>query len=151
MAGKTLRGIKGLNKMLNDLPKEVQARIRDESVAIAGDVATEARGRASSGGVARVARYVAPTIRATRDRVPVVRMGGSASLPSRDGRPRTGSRQTVSAVMWGAEFGSVEHRQFMPWGGSSDSAGYFLWPSIRLDEAVERWADAVEDAMRAAY
>jgi hypothetical protein len=148
MAGKVLKGVAGLNKMLNDLPKEVQARIRDESVAIAADVATEARGRALSGGVAKVAKYVAPTIRATRDRAPVVRMGGSGKLPPRNGVFRSA---TVGDVMWGAEFGSARHKQFMPWGGNSDSAGYFLWPSIRLDEAVERWADAVEDAMKAAY
>ena len=113
-------------------------------------MATEARGRAVSAGVARVARYVAPTIRATRDRVPVVRMGGSRALPPRDGRARTGSHQTVGDVMWGAEFGSVRHTQFSPWGGNGDSAGYFLWPSVRMDEIVEQWAGAVEDACRSA-
>ncbi len=148
--GKPIRGIAGLNKTLNRLPKEMQARRRDASVGIADDVAQEARGRAQSGGVAKVAKYVAPTIRAVRDRTPVVRMGGSTKLPPRNGVPRVSDGQTVGDVMWGAEFGSGESRQFMPWGGTSDSAGYFLWPAIRMDEIVEQYAEAVEDACRVA-
>jgi hypothetical protein len=151
MAGKVLKGVPGLSKMLKDLPKEVQKRIRDASQAIAGDVASEARGRASGPGVARVAKYVAPTIKAPRDRVPVVQMGGSTPLPPRNGVPRVGSSQTVADVMWGAEFGSNRHTQFQPWGGTSDSAGYFLWPSIRVDEALEKWGKAVDEAMKAAH
>jgi hypothetical protein len=150
MATKPLRGIEGLNRMMRDLPKEVQARIKDASIAIASDVANEARGRALSGAGGRVSRYVAPTIRGGQAREPIIRMGGRTSLPSRDGRPRTGSRQTVGDIMWGAEFGSAQHKQFQPWGGNGTSAGYFLWPSIRMDDILERWAEATEDAMRTA-
>lgn len=152
MATKTLHGVEGLNRMMRNLPKEVQARIKEESVLIAGDVAEEARGRALSGrgGVAKVAKYVAPTIRGGTSREPIVRMGGRGMLPARNGVPRSGDQQTVSAVMWGAEYGSAQHTQFSPWGGNSESAGYFLWPSIRMDEILGRWADAVDDAMKAA-
>jgi hypothetical protein len=153
MAGKVLKGVPGLNRMLNDLPKEVQKRIRDESQEIALDAAREARARASAaiGGVVAVARYVAPNITAPRDRVPVIKMDGSKPLPPRNGVPRTGPGQTVGDVMWASEYGSNQSKQFSPWGGTGDSAGYFLWPSIRMDEMVERWGDAVEDAMKAAH
>lgn len=159
---KVIRGIRGLNRTLNALPKVAQARIRDASVRIAADVAVDAQSRARSGtgGVAKVAKYVAPTIRATRDRVPVVRMGGTTSLPPRNGRDRGGARsdgvagprnplnQTVGAVMWGAEFGSGKSHQFSPWGGNGESAGYFLWPAIRMDDIEERYAEALVDACR---
>lgn len=152
MATKVIRGVKGLNRTLSALPKVAQVRLRDASAAIATDVAASAQQRARSGtdGVAQVAKYVAPTIKATRDRVPVVRMGGSQRLPPRDGRPRTGPNQTVGAVMWGAEYGSSKSHQFSPWGGNGDSAGYFLWPSVRMDDIEEQYAEALEDACRSA-
>jgi hypothetical protein len=140
---RTVHGVKGLTRELNklrDLPKEATDQLRDESVAIAARVAAEARGRAMSGAGGRVSRYVAPTIRATRDRVPVISMGGSARLPPSSGSTRSG---IVGDVMWGAEFGSAQHRQFQPWGGSGGSAGYFLWPSVRMDEIIEEWGDAL--------
>ena len=31
----------------------------------------------------------------------------------------------------GAEFGSIQYKQFKMWRGNSDDAGYFLWPAIR--------------------
>ena len=160
----TYRGVAGLNKALRKLPKEASARLRDASVAIADGVAIEARSRANSGlgGVAKVARFVAPTIKASRDRVPVVRMGGDRLLPPRNGRERAGARsdgvagprnplnQTVGAVMWGAEFGSDRSDQFSPWGGNDTSAGYFLWPSIRGDEIAEEYGKAFDRAMEGA-
>lgn len=148
MATKVIRGIAGLNRTLNSLPKVAQARIRDASVRIAGDIATEAQGRARSGtdGVAKVAKYVAPTIRATRDRVPVVRMGSAKKLPPRNGRARVGDQQSVSAIMFGAEYGSAKSKQFSPWGGNDESAGYFLWPSIRMDRIEEQYAAALVEA-----
>lgn len=151
VATKVIRGIAGLNRTLNSLPKVAQARIRDASVGIAADVAQEAQQRARSGsdGVVKVARYVAPTIRATRDRVPVVRMGGTKKLPTSGNgwtHSRTGPGQTVGDVMWGAEFGSDRSPQFSPWGGNDTSAGFVLWPSIRMDAIEERYAEALVNA-----
>jgi hypothetical protein len=109
---RTVHGVKGLTRELNklrDLPKEATDQLRDESVAIAADVATEARGRALSGGVAKVAKYVAPTIRATRDRAPVVRMGGSGKLPPRNGvfRSATGCRSSAWAARRGCHLAAA--------------------------------------------
>lgn len=149
---RTIRNTAQLNaelRRLRRVPEEASVKLRDEAGAIAEQVAQEARERAGSpvGGVAEVAKYVVPTIRVGRDRVPVVRMGGSAPLPPRNGVPRKGSNQTVGAVMWGAEFGSSRSPQFSPWGGNGESAGYFLWPSIRMDEIVEQYAEALDRAL----
>jgi hypothetical protein len=138
--GKTLRvnNVAALNKMLRRLPKEASAELRDASVDIAEQVAQRAAGRARM--VGGVAKYVAPTIRPRRDRVPKIAMGGTARLPG-----RTGKNQTVGDVMWGAEFGSDRFRQFSPWRGNKDGAGYFLWPTVR-DEG-DFISDTYEDAL----
>lgn len=49
----------------------------------------------------------------------------------------------------GAEFGSLAYKQFKPWRGSDEDAGYFLYPSIRAkrDEVAEMILDAVADEL----
>jgi hypothetical protein len=143
----TFNNVAGLRRALNSLPKVAQAEIRGASLAIAQDIAPKAAARARQ--VGGVAKYVAPTIKARRDRVPKIVMGGTKRLPARDGRPRRGPNQTVGNVVWGAEFGSDRFPQFRPWRGNDDGAGYFLWPTVRddSDEIMERYDDAVMAAV----
>lgn len=141
--------VAGLNRTLRGLPKSASVNLRDASQAIAEKVASDAAGAARAQG--GVAALVAPTIRSGRDRVPVVKMGSSARLPS-DSRSRSGSRQTVGDVIWGAEFGGgarLTTRQFKPWRGNGDGAGYFLWPTVRGDrEFIETaYGDAILEAV----
>lgn len=145
----TFYNVAGLNKTLRKLPKTASAELRDASQAIADKVAGDARGAATAQG--GVARLVAPTIRAGRDRVPLVRMGSSARLPA-DGRSRKGDRQTIGDVIWGAEFGGGARKttqQFKPWRGNDTGAGYFLWPTVRGDrDFIEQaYGDAILDAI----
>lgn len=148
----TYRNVAGLNKALRTIPKLAMARIRDASEDIAGVIAQEAASRARSlGGVAAL---VAPTIRSGRDRVPVVRMGSSQKLPDSGAgweRDRSGDHQTISDVMWGAEFGAIHHPQFSPWRGNDEGAGYFLWPTVRANnEHIQtRYSEALDDALQA--
>lgn len=144
--------IEGLNAALRMLPKEASAKLRDASVDIAADIASEASGRARSQGGA--ASLVAPSIRATRDRVPVVKMGGSTRLPASGNgwaRSRGGARQTIGDVIWGAEFGGGARPttlQFQPHRGRT---GYFLWPTVRDNnrDIHERYSDALLKALEA--
>lgn len=146
----TFNHVAGLQRAIRTLPKEAKARLRRGSLAIAKDVAPKAADRARR--VGGVAAYVAPTIKARSDTVPKIVQGGTAMLPSRDGRPRQGDSQTVGAVMWGAEFGSDRFRQFSPWRGSGTGAGYFLFPEVRAqsDAIMERWDEAFMDAVDSA-
>jgi hypothetical protein len=144
----TYHTIEGLNVALRQLPKHLSARMRDASGDIAADIASAAASRARS--VGGVAKLVAPTIKARRDRVPVVQMGGNATLPtSGDGwtRSRSGARQTIGDVIWGAEFGGGGPRtsQFLP----QRDPGYFLWPTIEAqgDAIDERYSEALLDAL----
>jgi hypothetical protein len=142
--------VAGLARALRQLPAEATQQLRRASLDIAGDVAGDARTQATR--VGGVARYVAPTIQGTRDRVPAIRMGSTTQLPSTR-RNRSGSRQTVGDVMWGAEYGGgrrVTTRQFKPYRGSDTGAGYFLWPTIRADhdQIDTRYSRALLDALR---
>lgn len=130
--------IAGLNKALRSLPKTASAELRDASQEIADDVAQSARRKAST--IGGVAAKVAPTIRAKRDRIPVVQMGGSKKI-------RDGANQTVGNVIWGSEFGGQGRprtMQFLPHRGKD---GYFLWPSVRETDIGERYSDALMDAL----
>ena len=130
----TYYSVAGLNKAIRRLPKQAKAKLRDANQAIANKVAGDARVRAAR--VGGIARHVGPSIRSGRDTVPVIRMGNSLPLPTAgDGweRRRTGPRQTIGDVIWGAEFGSTRHTQFSPWKGNAGDAGYFLWPAVRDD------------------
>ncbi len=133
--------VAGLNKALRSLPKDAAVEIRDASVEIAGKVADKAAGRATAMG--GPAKLVAPTIVGTRDRVPVIKMGGSTRI-------RPGSKtQTLGNLIWGAEFGGQARprtNQFLPHKGTT---GYFLWPTIRDDHDYiqDEYGDALQRAL----
>jgi len=152
----TTNSVAGLNRQLGALPKEASAELRDASVVIAEDVAADARRRAyQTGGVAF---YVAPTIVPARDRIPKVKMGGTAKLPttgSWGSRRRGSSGQTVGDVIWGAEFGGGA-RERTPRGGSTlqfmphlGTIGYSLWPAVRAlsPDIGERYSEALGEAL----
>lgn len=146
----TYTTVKGLNRALSQLPKEASAELRTAAKAIAADIAQEAQGRARGQG--GLAALVAPTIRAARDRVPKIVMGSARKLPESGSdweRGRSGSRQTVGDVIWGAEFGGGARdttQQFLPHKGRT---GYFLWPTVRdnSDDMQERYSEALDDAL----
>ncbi len=147
----TYRNVAGLNRALRQLPKEASAELRDSSVKIAQAIADDARGRANR--VGGVAKLVAPTIRGTRDRVPVVKMGSTGRLPQPRGPNR--GKQTIGDVIFGAEFGGGKFTsgarvttQFKPHLGHT---GYFLWPTVRDRDArtQQEYSDALLRALQA--
>lgn len=105
MAGESVR-IENLNAVLRTLsrmPKEASDGLRDEAQAIAQDIVGRAQGAATT----PQARLAARSLKARRDRVPVIVAGGSKRLPV-GGRKRRGpdlARQTFGDVFFGAEFG----------------------------------------------
>jgi hypothetical protein len=72
-------------------------------------------------------------------------MGGSKRLPTHS-RSRTGDKQTVGNVMWGAEWGSNQYTQFE----KPVKRGRMLWSTVdeQSDEMMRRWGDALGDALR---
>ncbi len=58
--------------------------------------------------------------------------------------------------IFGAEFGALQYRQFLPWTGNqftSDSVGYAVFPTIRdsEDEIADTYGDRMMQAMREAF
>lgn len=141
--------MEGLNKYLRMLPKEAATELRAASNDIASQIASEAAGRAR--GLHPTAQLVAGTIKARRDRVPIIAEGGSRKLPAHsDGRARTGARQTVGDIVWGAEFGSDRYTQFPKWRGNGKGAGYFMWPTVddRSAWMLQEWSAALDRALQ---
>jgi hypothetical protein len=116
------------------MEKALQNEVRDASQKVANRFASVVNAR----GDTPLARAVASSVKARRDRLPVVAMGTgklSSGTPIRD-------------VMFGAEFGGGARdttHQFAPF----TKAGYFLYPTVReigRDTAIE-WFDAVTDVV----
>jgi hypothetical protein len=130
-----VEGVNDLLRALSKMDKALQNEVRDASQALAGDLASSI----NSGGSTRLARRVASSVKARRDRIPVVAMGTgklSSGTPIRD-------------VMFGAEFGGrarATTQQFQPHLGK---VGYFFYPVIRARgrEVAEDWFDAIADVL----
>ena len=107
--------------------------IRKASVELIGQVVTEVQSHATYAPNPRQAIESAKGFRARPDRIPVIRLNGSANFVSRS-RPnrRRKTKVTRGDVFFGAEFGSDRLKQFpsrSPKLGAGNR-GYFFWPTI---------------------
>lgn len=137
--------VAGLQRALRSLPGHATTELRDASVSIAADIASDAQGRASSAEHGAWS-LLGGTIRATRDRVPSVALGSSARIPG-----RRGARQTVGDLTYGLEFGGRARpttMQFLPHLGTT---GYVLWPTVRdrSEQTQEEYSAALQRALEA--
>lgn len=134
--------IRGLDQFLRDMknaPKELQAELRSRAQQIAEPVAAEARGRARTA----QQRMVAPTIRAPKDRIPVIKAGGGKVLASgtpRRRRPRGGD------VYFGADLGSSTLPQFP----GKTKGGTMVFKAIKgqRKHIADQYLAAVEDVFK---
>lgn len=135
----TLSGIEGLNRALRSLDKLVKAELTDASKALVGPLADEARSKAASLGGAW--KYVGPTIKAEKSSKPSIKAGGNRLI-----KGRSGSKQTVGDLLYGAEFGALRFTQFRPWLGKT---GYAIWPTVREheDDIAEKYSAALLAAL----
>lgn len=135
----TMSSIAGLNRALRSLPKEAKAELTDASKDIVGEVADDAKGRASRLG--RGWKYLGPTIRAEKSSKPGIKIGGKRRIPG-----RKGTNQTVGNLLWGTEFGAHRYSQFPPHLGK---VGYALFPAVRdhEEETGRRYSEALLDAL----
>lgn len=139
--------IQGLRNSLKKIPKEAANELRDASKAIAAHVATDARSHAYR--VGRQGTLLAPTLKATRDRVPVISMGSTKRIP--------GKKTILNQIAKGFEFGSYKHKQFLPYLPSPSGRGgkgYVMYEAVRdnrdyiLDNYLEALTDALDDSTK---
>lgn len=116
------------------MPKNATAELREAALDLSRDMA----GWATAAGAAEgsQAALVARTVRAVRDRVPVVQAGGTRRLGSR--------RKPAWKLLFGSEFGSNQYRQFPH--RHQGRTGIWFFPSIEQHQAqiARRWLAAAD-------
>lgn len=132
--------VEGATQLLaafNRLPKEASNALRDASqglaVAMAGRVAAAARAESSQAGL------LAGTVKAKRDRIPAVEVGGSSRV-GRNSKP-------AYKILFGSEFGSDRYRQFKPHIGRGS---YWAFKTIEASESVisAGWLKAADEIVQ---
>lgn len=127
-------GLRQVLAALNQLPKDADVEIRAAAKALADSLALEAQQAGRLEG--RQAALVATTVKAGRDRVPVITAGG----PKRLGR----NRAPAYKLLFGSEFGSNYYRQF---GKPHLSGGsYWFFETVDAEQAQisKAWLDAAD-------
>lgn len=138
-------GLRDFQRALRRVDQDLPKQLRVVNLRMAEMVANDARARASAlGGIAAKS---APSIKAmAQQRSAAVRIGG---------------RRYPFAL--GAEFGSIQFKQFKAWRGNQHSfkgvafvnhtTGYFLYPAIRANhqKILDTYLDAAADVAREAF
>jgi hypothetical protein len=130
-------GLKETLAALSKLPKDASQEIRDKAAELSKELAAaaSASGRAEGSQAALVAR----TVRAARDRVPVVVAGGTRRLGS--------NKKPAYKLLFGSEFGARKLKQYKPHVGKGS---YWFFRTIE-DEEVEiaaKWLEAADAIIR---
>lgn len=128
----TLRAFRGL-------PKEASAELREAAQDLAREMADEARAAGRAEG--HQAALVAATVKAARDRVPVVQAGGTKRLGSR--------RAPAWKLLFGSEFGSDRFSQFPH--HHQGNKGIWFFPTVEAmsSRIIKRWEQAADRVLAA--
>ncbi len=132
-----ITGVREVLAALNQLPKDATVELKAAALELSKHIADEARQAGINEG--RQAALVATTVRATKDRLPVVVAGGSKKL----GR----NRQPAYKLLFGSEFGASVLRQYKPHLGR-DSYWFFKTIETNAVEIQKRWLDAADEVIR---
>jgi hypothetical protein len=145
--------LRGLLKALNEMDKDSQKGLKDEVYSISAWTAQGIKQAAFAHPfMPAQAAIIAPTVRASRDRLPTVLIGGS--------KGRASGGANAGQLLFGNEFGG-ERNAFgnltaFPNGGyrfptrsarvGRGNAGYWIFPTVKAmqPEITRRWTAAVE-------
>ena len=147
------REIRDLLKTLNEMDDESKTALKEKVKGIATWVAEDIKRAASKAPMPAQAMKVAKTVRANKDRVPNVTIGGS--------RVKFSGGAVSGDVLIGSEFGADPtsvNGQF-PNGGrrfpyrspqrGRGSEGYWIYPTLRLAQPriTREWHEACDDVL----
>lgn len=139
--GVSIKGLRETLNAFNAMPKNANDELRAASQEIAGELAGDISSSASS--FSRQSALLAPTVKARKDRVPSVSVGGSAIV--RPGRHH--GRKPVKAyqVLFGSEFGAWKDWRF-PLPRTPGNRGYWLFPTVKRDQKTmaDKWLAAAD-------
>lgn len=137
-----IEGLRETIRAFNRLDKESKNAARDEVVKISQLLAERIRARAPSD-----PRYqnLAVSVKASRDRVPVIRVGGRASPKVSGGG---GPRELVIGMEFGADQNGPNGWRFPPRTPKQGrgNAGYWIFPTVKAnqDDIINRWFKAMD-------
>ena len=145
--GAEVEGLKECLRALKRLDKEANNAVRDEVQKIANMLAKEVTNEMSRSRDPRV-RHVGRSVRGTRERTPVIKIG----LATRLAVSRGGIGPRSSDLMFGIEFGANQQGRngfrFPPRTPKlgQGNEGYWIYPTIRRQQprVVDLWAQALE-------
>jgi hypothetical protein len=129
-----ITGLRETLRAFRELPKEANDALRDRSTELARTMATRVAAAGQSDSPQSAA--VASTVKARRDRVPVIEAGGTQAV--------TSSRVPAWKILFGSEFGARIWRQFRPHVGKGS---YWIWRTVERNQAEisEAWNKAADD------
>lgn len=133
-----ITGIRGTLTALSKLPKDAQNELRDAALELSKELARTAASRGRGEG--RQAALVASTVKARRDRVPVIVAGG----PTRLGR----NRKPAWKLLFGSEFGSNYYLQFGKPHIGSGSYWFFDTVEAEQETITARWLEAADNVIQ---
>ena len=159
-----VEGLKPTLRAFSKLDKDVQKAARDEVQKVANMLAREiaAAGRRQGD---RRSQFVAGTVRGTRERTPVIKVGKATRMPV----SRRGQGPRASDLMYGMEFGSAgvggkatdlptvrggkpgwRFPERTPRKGRSGNVGTWIYPTAadQQPRVVSLWAAALEKAAK---
>ena len=140
-------GVEGVNetlKALRKLSKDANKDARDKAQEIAELLAARIRRRLQSNPDTRY-QNLAVSVKAGRDRVPVIRVGGRASPKVSGGG---GPRELVIGLEFGADQTGPNGWRFPPRTPKRGrgNQGYYIFPTLiaNQDEIIRLWFDAMD-------
>jgi hypothetical protein len=137
--GVRIDGVRETLAAFRALPKDASKELRETSLELSRKLALSAQAAGVAEG--QQAALVAKTVRAVRDRVPAVVAGGVRRLGSR--------KAPAWKLLFGAEFGSMQYRQFPRL--HTGRAGIWFFPTIEREATAtaREWRAAADRIIRA--
>lgn len=147
-----IEGVRETLAAFRELPKDASKELRDASQKLAKVIAAKAKVDAVAHGGPQ-GKLLAPTIKAARDRVPVVTVGGARKV----GRNRAPAYGVLFGSVFGfygrsgwygaAKFHGGRGRQYRPHRGQD---AYWFFPLVESEapEISRAWNQAADDIVR---
>lgn len=134
-----------LFKAFKTMPKDAQDVLRAETKKLVGVLAEEMKRKAALAPNPAQAMLLARSIKANKDRVPSITVGGARKIPVKRKKTAGSPQPMQSDFLFGAEFGVRDGgpgtfkqggRKFAHYSGrmGRGSRGYFIFPTLRKNQ-----------------
>lgn len=136
-----VQGARETLQALRKLPKEASNQLRDASVELSEELAGRVRAAAHADRSPQ-SGLLSTTVKARRDRLPVIVAGGTRKLGSR--------KAPAWKLLFGSEFGSNQYEQFHK--AHQGRRGSWFFPVVEAEQETiaQRW-QAAADAVIASF